>query len=257
MSGVVAADCCCDVIQACCLPDGSCIDLPPNECLFQGGTPLGPDTACADPDIDCELAQACCFEDGSCFDLPPAECKVFGGVPQGVGTTCIETECPGPPQICPNNCDLCSQTVTFIFSGIGARLSGEFNGEPVDCTVSHSGVVSVPITATCNWVWGGLDEIPNTCYPGFINSCSQLSSATVIPFVHGVVCLNEFWRIALRVRLRTVCPVGFAPCSVTYDYQLPNTDNCPFGQYAFLEANGGCSVKGVFLDFLPGSFAVQ
>ena len=93
MTGVLLKDCCCDVTQACCLPDGSCVDLPPNECLIQGGTPQGKGTVCADPDIDCELAQACCFENGSCVDLPPAECKALGGAPQGKGTECITNVC--------------------------------------------------------------------------------------------------------------------------------------------------------------------
>ena len=39
---------CCGRVEACCLPDGTCVNLPPGECVAQGGHPGGPDTSCAD-----------------------------------------------------------------------------------------------------------------------------------------------------------------------------------------------------------------
>lgn len=41
--------CCCDdeKPQACCLPDGTCIDVLPSECLAMGGAPQGEGTTCA------------------------------------------------------------------------------------------------------------------------------------------------------------------------------------------------------------------
>ncbi len=87
-------------LEACCLPDGSCQALTPQECLNSGGTPQGPATACET--TDCPQpppkTQACCFDDGSCADLTEQQCLNSGGTPQGPGTTCQTTDCPQPPE---------------------------------------------------------------------------------------------------------------------------------------------------------------
>ena len=44
---------CCESVEACCFPDGSCDDLTPSACIAAGGTPQGKGTECLDPDI-CE-----------------------------------------------------------------------------------------------------------------------------------------------------------------------------------------------------------
>lgn len=47
---------CCDLppgLEACCLPNGSCADLPPDQCLAQGGIPMGQGTVCS-PEL-CEI----------------------------------------------------------------------------------------------------------------------------------------------------------------------------------------------------------
>ncbi len=47
MSGSAKKKCCCaEGLQACCLPDGSCLDLPPAECVAMGGVPQGKGTEC-------------------------------------------------------------------------------------------------------------------------------------------------------------------------------------------------------------------
>ena len=85
--------------EACCLPDGSCVDVSASTCRQMGGTPQGPGTNCSTT-ICPQPPQACCLPDGSCVDTDPATCQQMGGTPQGVGTNCNTVVCPQPPQAC-------------------------------------------------------------------------------------------------------------------------------------------------------------
>lgn len=81
--------------QACCLPDGTCVDTLPSSCQQMGGTPQGVGTSCQN--IVCpQPLQACCLSDGTCIDANEADCISQGGVPQGAGTNCNTAVCPGP-----------------------------------------------------------------------------------------------------------------------------------------------------------------
>ena len=120
----------CGVAQACCRPDGTCIDTSEVCCRETGGTPQGPGTSCATfscalpleysccmPDGSCvDLApgvafcpaggtlmlgpcgfyQACCMPDGTCRDVAEACCYNLGGTPKGPETSCATTQCPPP-----------------------------------------------------------------------------------------------------------------------------------------------------------------
>ena len=72
--------------QACCLPDGSCIDTEPDECAVAAGLARGVDTDCATT----ECTQACCYPDDSCSDDHPSLCA---GESKGLGTDCASTQC--------------------------------------------------------------------------------------------------------------------------------------------------------------------
>ena len=89
---VDAFTCQSDPPEACCYPDGSCLEAAPDVCTGAGGTPQGSGTDCNS--VSCpQPAQACCFTDGSCQDLEPTECGNQGGVAQGGGTDCASTYC--------------------------------------------------------------------------------------------------------------------------------------------------------------------
>jgi hypothetical protein len=69
--------------QACCLPDGVCLDnVLPQDCIAQGGMPQPVGETCAG------FAVACCLPDGSCADLDPLCCESLGGVP-GFAPNCL------------------------------------------------------------------------------------------------------------------------------------------------------------------------
>jgi hypothetical protein len=95
--GVAGVYCCSEAPepQACCMPDGSCVDvMDPAECDGMGGV-LYPDP-CAMTDCPQPQPQACCLQDGSCVDVfDQAECDALGGVLYP--DPCAMTDCPQPP----------------------------------------------------------------------------------------------------------------------------------------------------------------
>ncbi len=99
-------------LEACCLADGSCQALTPQQCLDSGGTPQGPATACQTtlcPQPPPET-QACCLLGVGCLDLPTPECISRVGTPQGPGTKCQTTECPCACCFDNGNCEVLTPT---------------------------------------------------------------------------------------------------------------------------------------------------
>ena len=78
---------------ACCLPDGQCVDLKPDQCMGRGGTPLAPGSQCSTP-------QACCLPDGTCIMTDPQCCRKAGGTPQSPNIDCKNVNCPQPLEAC-------------------------------------------------------------------------------------------------------------------------------------------------------------
>ncbi len=75
---------------ACCLPDGTCLDLTPTSCQTAGGSPSGPMSSCNS--VSCEVLEpvgACCdAATGACRDLSELDYILAGGVFSGPGTGC-------------------------------------------------------------------------------------------------------------------------------------------------------------------------
>jgi hypothetical protein len=78
----------CPQTEACCMSDGSCLDVPEGAC---SGIGHGPGSTCAE--TLCPLPQACCLYDGACEDVPPDVCYQHDGFPGGFGSTCGDTGC--------------------------------------------------------------------------------------------------------------------------------------------------------------------
>jgi hypothetical protein len=76
----------CSLPRACCLGDGSCIEIAPVCCLSLGGTPQEEGKHCTAP-------QCCCLYDGSgdCIEVDPLCCDEMGGIPTPGG----ELACQG------------------------------------------------------------------------------------------------------------------------------------------------------------------
>ncbi len=114
------------IVEACCLPDGSCAVMTADQCTALGGTPLGVGSSCLG-------VEACCFTDATgvlaCQDMDKLCCeKFYSGSAQGPGSMCqgdnngngIDDECeppgcePPPPGVftcpsvqCPQQGDKC------------------------------------------------------------------------------------------------------------------------------------------------------
>ena len=107
----------CSMPMACCLPDGSCIDVDPICCDDLGGTPQGVGTQCT-------ASQACCLSDGQCVMVDPECCDDLGGQPQGQGTTCTAVEaCCFPDGSCGDLDPLCCAQQGGAPQGIGTNCS--------------------------------------------------------------------------------------------------------------------------------------
>ena len=151
--------------EACCLPDGTCADLLPTDCVNQGGAPQGPGSACtateaccmpagvaACMDLDplccvdmggtpqgagtvCTTPQACCMPDGTCQMIDPLCCDDLGGTPQSAGATCsaVTAPCCMPDGSCQDLDPLCCDELGGTPSPIGAPTClGDGNGDTID-----------------------------------------------------------------------------------------------------------------------------
>jgi hypothetical protein len=104
LDGTIDYECRCGAqpTEACCLRDGTCIDVDSQTCLQRGGTPQGPGTKCLGDlngngiDDACEEPTpetvACCLPSGQCVDLKPDQCMARGGTPLAPGTKCETPE---------------------------------------------------------------------------------------------------------------------------------------------------------------------
>jgi len=115
--------CCSELPQAmaCCMPDGSCVDVfVADECVAMGGV-LYPDpcamTDCPQPPDP----EACCFPDGSCQMLLEDACVAAGGTFYA-GEDCATFQCPVELMACcmpDGSCvDVLSQTECDGMGGV-------------------------------------------------------------------------------------------------------------------------------------------
>jgi|GEM_PF-5059071 len=78
--------------QGCCLPDGTCEDIPPEACDLRLGEPAGEGLFCAD--IEC--LGACCIQ-GSCEVRTLEFCDAINAEYLGFAVDCVPNPCPQPP----------------------------------------------------------------------------------------------------------------------------------------------------------------
>jgi len=242
-------DICCDCIsepaEGCCLPDGTCSDLPPTDCRLLGGTPLDSGTQCSG------TVEACCLSTGECFDADPLCCQLMGGIPQGPVTMCTEPEgCCLSDGICINVDPLCCDELGGTPQGPGSQCSGT----TVACCLPEGGCVDVdplccddlggspspigavaclgdtdgngidnaceePLVACCLSEGGTLCDDPGSC--GSFEQCGtggEVGSCYCVEIAEGGgMCLaDEYCDGAIQ------CPGG--------------TADCPAGQYCWVES---------------------
>jgi hypothetical protein len=119
---------------ACCLVDGTCVEVTEADCLAQGGTYQGDSTLCAN--VTCPpVAGACCLSDGSCVQVSEADCLTQGGTYQGDFELCVDVECPQPLGACCLDKVTCVQATEEECAEQGGVYSGDFSlCANVDCS---------------------------------------------------------------------------------------------------------------------------
>lgn len=115
---------CAQLTRACCFVTQDCLDLLPNDCIAQGGSPAPTGSLCAT--YTCPVYGACCRADGVCNFMAKVLCIFIGGSYQGDDTVCDPNPCPQPTGAC---CvvEVCSITTS-------AACSGTYQGNGTDCS---------------------------------------------------------------------------------------------------------------------------
>ena len=175
--------------EACCLPDGSCANLPVGDCTNRGGTPLGPGTLCTTPEACCDRGGACVFRDPLC--CAPS----FS--PEGPGTVCQGVEaCCLPDGTCREmDAQCCSGSGLPL--GAGSLCQGDSNGDGIDdtcCDVGPGNNVVIDLT-TGTLDAGGL--IPVNGFDDTWTVISQPAPTGTLPRPAVVVTPSTAWAAAL------------------------------------------------------------
>ena len=141
--------------EACCYPDGSCVDETAASCTANGGTPQGSGTDCSTTTCP-QPTEACCYPDGSCVDETAASCTANGGTPQGSGTDCSTTTCPEPTEACCYPDGSCVDETAASCTGNG----GTPQGSGTDCSTT---TCPEPTEACCYPDGSCVDETAASC----------------------------------------------------------------------------------------------
>lgn len=226
MTGALLTEKCCS--EACCLPDGTCVDLPSNECLALDGTPQGCGTSCED--INCVDLQACCFENGDCEDFTPADCLAAGGIPQGAGTSCDDGLCELAP--CPEN-----QTCLSFPDMFSADISGFI----ISC-LDHGGF-TVSFDCVVPVERHFLPQLPCVWIMPESQDCGELDETCQARVrINTVQCFGDEWQINILM----TCALQIPPFDVhgcVFNLSRPVVGNqSPAGLYSvFSHACGTCA----------------
>lgn len=118
----------CGVQEACCLPDGTCIDAFVPCCLDQGGMPQGAGTDCTTT---------------PCGD--PVECVPVPGTP-----FCASTNCPIPGEVCLPRCVRVEPGTTFVLEVLDCEcISPNECHIEVDAANNYQCVGGCPLNEVC------------------------------------------------------------------------------------------------------------
>jgi hypothetical protein len=168
--------------EACCFDDGSCVDLPPDDCITQGGSPQGPGSVCSTP-------EACCLADGSCIMADPLCCNWIGGIAQGPGTSCSANmeACCLPDGSCIMADPLCCQT---MFGGIPQGAGTSCTALEACCLSDGTCIMVDPLC--CVSIFNGIPEGPGStcttpegcCIPGA--DCMNVDPLCCVSIYGGV-----------------------------------------------------------------------
>jgi len=143
---------------ACCLADGSCVEVTEAECGTLGGTYQGDGTACATTNCNPPPTGACCLPDDTCVEVTESECGTQGGIYQGDGSACASTNCIPPPLT--GACCLPDYSCVEVTESECGTLGGIYQGGSTACATTNCN--PPPDTGAC-------------CLPDF--SCVEITES--------------------------------------------------------------------------------
>lgn len=177
-------------IGACCLPNGSCIDVNPLDCNAQNGE-FHNGADCTNPPCD-PGGGACCLENGTCEQTEnEEECLALCGVFQGEGSDCEGTICLASiPGACCLGDDSCVHTQGECsceqqggeFQGPGTNCAYEPCVEVGACCVPEGGcffLTASECAAECGEFFGPGSSCPFVCLPEPLGACCLDTGACV------------------------------------------------------------------------------
>ncbi|MBK8916205.1 MAG: hypothetical protein IPM64_16690 [Phycisphaerales bacterium] len=144
--------------RACCLAQGGCSILAPDECTAIGGEPRGLNSMCET--ANCPATEPCCLADGVCMMLIPFSCTAAGGrrLPD---ETCTADLCG--PKACCRGPGVCQEAVLVrdCLATVGVPI---MDGTP--CSASPCEVV---------------------CRRGDVNCDGRIDNFDIAPFIVAVL----------------------------------------------------------------------
>ena len=160
---------CGELSGACCLPDGSCVEVTSSQCAASDGDYQGDLTDCGSVSCPQPLG-ACCIEaTGGCLDLTEDDCAVVGGIWSGWDTDCATYVCfpigacclpdgSCEDELSPEDC----AALDGVFQGDGTDCATVDCPEPQGACCFPSGGCLVLAAADCaigagTWMGGGTD----------------------------------------------------------------------------------------------------
>ena len=258
--------------EACCLDDGSCVDVLPVNCVSQGGTTQGEGSDCGTADCP-QPPQACCFDDGGCQDLPPVDCDYQGGTPWGAGSTCAAVYCPtlnervvdigfetavDPDNVCPGQTFDVAVTLSSLNGDIEDLRLLQFVAEYSSNLTINSVTWDLPISGMGFYALDADLSDPNQVFsaaysgmtrvPGFIvdlSAAPQTVAVLNVTYQGGDAELDVLGNVALEPDRAVWFRSGFGP---VFDYLQSNT-NVTGGELNFTQ--GGCANLHI-IDSDPG-----
>ncbi|MBK9120517.1 MAG: hypothetical protein IPM18_13105 [Phycisphaerales bacterium] len=144
--------------EACCLPDGTCVDVSRFQCLQLGGDPQGPGTVCAN--TICLTPMACCMPEGYCLMAISMQCISMGGNP--VGGPCLgDSNGNGVDDACelPEACCLPDGTCLDV----PPYQCQQQNGQPMGPGTQCSQTICPQPEACCLPNGSCVDVLPSLC----------------------------------------------------------------------------------------------
>ena len=136
---------------ACCLVDGSCLDVTAEKCSAAGGSFEGAGTLCSGTKCP-QPSGACCFGTGLCLELTETDCALAGATWQGAGSDCVDSDGNGQADDCVCLGDLDGDGTVGTSDLLALLAAWGAAGGPAD--LDGDGLVSTGDLLVLLSVWG-------------------------------------------------------------------------------------------------------